>query len=82
MHRTYSGLWDEQSNTREGKVRYIEAILRDKDCTGVWGTGGESWGVHTKGWQRDVVKRRMEKEHSIIMKFYQRLLNLLSLSQL
>ncbi len=24
--------------------------------------GGESEGVHTKGWQRDVVKRRMEKE--------------------
>ncbi len=24
--------------------------------------GGESSGVHTKGWQRDVVKRRMQKE--------------------
>ncbi len=42
MHRTYSGLWDEQSNTREGKVKDIETILRDKDSTGVWGMGGES----------------------------------------
>ncbi len=82
MHRTYSGLWDGQSNTREGKVRDIEAIQRDKDSTDVRGMGGESGGVHTKGWQRDVVKRRMEKEHSTIIKFYQRLLNLLSLSQL
>ncbi len=24
--------------------------------------GGDSSGVHTKGWQTDVVKRRMEKE--------------------
>ncbi len=61
-HRTYSGRWDEQSNTREGKVRDIEAILRDEDSTGVWGMGGESLGVHTKGWQGDVVKRRMERE--------------------
>ncbi len=59
MHRTYCGLRDEQSNTREGKVRVIEAVLRDKDSTGVQGMGGESQGVHTKGWKRDVVKRRM-----------------------
>ncbi len=41
---------DEQSNTREDKVRDIEAILRDEDSTGVWGLGGESKVVHTKGW--------------------------------
>ncbi len=32
--------------------------MRDRDSTGI---RGESGGVHTKGWQRDVVKRRMEK---------------------
>ncbi len=42
MHRTNSGLWDEQSNTREDMVRDIEAILRDEDRTGVWGMGSES----------------------------------------
>ncbi len=31
----------EQSNTREDKVRDIEAILRDEGSTGAWGTGGE-----------------------------------------
>ncbi len=37
MHRTYSGLGDEQANRREGKVRDIEAILMDRDSTGIRG---------------------------------------------
>ncbi len=49
MHRTYSGLWGDQANTREGKVRDIKAILGDKGSTGEQGMGGESW-VYT---QRD-----------------------------
>ncbi len=49
MHRTYSGLGDEQANRREGKVRDIEAILMDRESTGIRGMGGESGGVHTKG---------------------------------
>ncbi len=44
MHRTYSGLGDEQANRREGKVRDIEAILMDRDSTGTRGMGGESGG--------------------------------------
>ncbi len=35
IHRTYNGLLDEQSNTKEDKLRDIEAILRDEDSTGV-----------------------------------------------
>ncbi len=35
MLRTYSGLGDEQANRREGKVRDIEAILMDRDITGI-----------------------------------------------
>ncbi len=49
MHRTYSGLWGDQANTREGKVRDITAILGDKGSAGEQGMGGESW-VYT---QRD-----------------------------
>ncbi len=49
MLRTYSGLGDEQANRREGKVRYIEAILMDRDSTGIRVVGGGSGGVHTKG---------------------------------
>ncbi len=45
MHRTYSGLGDEQANRREGKVRYIEAILMDRDSTGIRVMGGESGGA-------------------------------------
>ncbi len=60
MHRTYSGLGDEQPNRREGQVRDIEAILMDRDSTGIRGMGGESGGVHANAWQRDVVKRRTE----------------------
>ncbi len=36
-------------------------IPRDRDSTGVWDIGVKSEGVHTKGLQRNVVKRRMEK---------------------
>ncbi len=36
-------------------------IPRDRDSTGVYDMGIKSEGVHTKGRQRDVVKRRMEK---------------------
>ncbi len=36
-------------------------IPRDGDRTGVWDMWIKCEGVHTKGWQRDVVKRRMEK---------------------
>ncbi len=49
MLRTYSGLGYEQANRREGKVRDIEAILMDRDNTGIRVMGGESGGVHTKG---------------------------------
>ncbi len=49
MHRTYSGLGDEQANRRECKVRDMEAIMMDRDSTGIRGMGGESGGVHTKG---------------------------------
>ncbi len=61
MLRTYSGLGDEQANRREGKVRYMEAILMDRDSTGIRVVGGGSGGVHKKGRQRDVVKRRTAK---------------------
>ncbi len=36
-------------------------IPRDRDSTGVSDIGVKSEGVHTKGLQRNVVKRRMEK---------------------
>ncbi len=32
---TYSGLWDEQSNTTEDEVRDLETILRLGDSTGL-----------------------------------------------
>ncbi len=37
-------------------------IPRDRDITGVKGMRRKSERVHTKGRQRDVVKRRVEKE--------------------
>ncbi len=49
MLRTYSGLGDEHANRREGKVKDIEAILMDRDSTGIRVLGGESGGVHMKG---------------------------------
>ncbi len=60
MHRTYSGLGDEQTNRREGKVRDIEAILMGRDNTGIGGMGGERGGVSPEGRVKTVFSRSSE----------------------
>ncbi len=55
------GLWDTQPDTIHNNIIEPMTILRDGESTGAWEMGVECEGVHSKGRQRDVVKRRMER---------------------